>query len=144
MLKKVPVFVFIVGLTLVLLLSGFANGDLPPRPTPMPTAVPTETAVSPVTGGFIQLQVTTAADKAGLWTVVQWQDGNKDWHTVEGWQGTFNPDGMVTWWVAPADLGKGPFRWQLLDAEGGTSLAVSEAFTLPASDGQVLAVTVGE
>jgi hypothetical protein len=50
-LKRVPVFVFIVGLTLVLLLSGFANGDLPPRLTPTPT----ETAVAPVTGGFSQL-----------------------------------------------------------------------------------------
>ena len=77
-------------------------------------------------------------------TAVQWEGANNAWHTVEGWQGSFNPDGMVTWWVAPDDLGKGPFRWQLLDGEGGASLAVSEAFTLPASDGQVVAVTVGE
>ena len=53
-------------------------------------------------------------------------------------------DGLVTWWVAPADLGKGPFRWQLFDAEGGSLLAVSEAFTLSAGNGQVVAVTVEE
>jgi len=144
MLKKVPVFVFVVGLTLVLLLSGFANDDLPPRPTPLPTPVPTETAVSPVTGGFIQLQFNTTADKTGLWTAVQWEGVNDAWHTVAGWQGHFKPDGMVTWWVAPADLGKGPFRWQLLDGEGGELLAVSEPFTLPTSDGQVVTVAVEE
>ena len=144
MLKKVPVFALIVGLTVVLLLSGFANGDLPTRPTPVPTPVPTETAVLPVTGGFIQLHFATTADKTGLWTAVQWQDGNKDWHTVEGWQGSFNPDGMVTWWVAPADLGKGPFRWQVFDAEGGHALAVSEPFTLPVGNGQVVVVSAIE
>ena len=79
-----------------------------------------------------------------MWTAVQWQDANKAWHTVEGWQGRFNPDGMVTWWVAPADLGKGPFRWQVFDAEGGHALAVSESFTLPIGNGQVVVVSASE
>ena len=38
--------------------------------------------------------------------------------------------------------GEGPFRWQLFNEEGGELLAVSEAFALPASDGQVVAVAV--
>ena len=41
-------------------------------------------------------------------------------------------------------MGKGPFRWQLFDGEGGELLAVSEPFALPTTDGQIVAVTVEE
>ena len=51
---------------------------------------------------------------------------------------------MVTWWVALADLGKGPFRWQVFDGEGGHALTVSEAFTLPIGNGQVVVVSAIE
>lgn len=139
-------FVFVAAVLLVMATTAFlphAPAELPPRPTAVSTAVPTvdpPTAVTSPTGGFIQLHLTTTVDTTGLWTAVQWQDADNNWHTVEGWQGTFNPDGMVTWWVAPVDLGKGPFRWQVFEGEGGTQLVVSDAFYLPESTLQTVVV----
>jgi hypothetical protein len=77
------------------------------------------------------------------WTAVEWQDGEGNWHTVEGWQGNFDhalPEGdrhfgLKTWWVAPRDLGTGPFRWVVYAEGGGAYLARSEAFALPATLG---------
>ena len=52
---------------------------------PLPTMTPTPGPVSPATGAVIALRVKPTDVK--LWTVVQWQDGNDKWHTVEGWRG---------------------------------------------------------
>ncbi len=149
-LSKQIFVAFVMALLLVMATTAFMPAtmasDLPPRPTAVPTmAVPTAvppTVVAPLSGGLIQLQLSTTADTTELWTAVQWQDANKDWHTVEGWQGAFSPAGVVTWWVASADFGTGPFHWQLLEGEGGSLLTVSEAFYLPEGNGQVVVVTV--
>jgi hypothetical protein len=109
---------------------------LPPRPTPGPTATPgNPAAVVGLSGAYIELQVPTA--HSAWWTTVQWQDGQRNWHDVTTWQGGLDEInsglGVKTWWVAPADLGKGPFRWVVSDVQGGPVVAISEAFNLPAS-----------
>jgi hypothetical protein len=111
------------------------SAQLPPRPEPrQPTARP------PKLYGAIELHVTSA--QPGLWIVVQWQDAFGDWHDVEGWQGTLDEGDLKTWWVDEDDLGKGPFRWDLRQGIGGASVAVSESFYLPQSNGQVVKVEV--
>ncbi len=112
-----------------------AAGDLPPRP-PVPTAEP---PVPVVTGAFIRLETTPAA--AGLSTGLQWRDLFGRWHDVDGWRGETEPDGSKLWWVAPRDLGSGPFRWLVIDAKGKT-LGSSAPFDLPARTGETLPVVV--
>ncbi len=106
---------------------------LPPRPTVEPVIE------SAKPGAYIQLQasgVTVGTD--GVWTMLQWGDGANNWYDVSGWQGTIEPDGTRTWWVAPGDMGTGPFRWLVLTEEGGSVLATSESFDLPELDRHVL------
>ncbi len=119
-------------------------GPTPPLPTPKPAT----------TGALIELQLYLdsawpwqIAHWQQLWTVVQWQDGLGDWHDVEGWQGgletlTVGDDGFWgqrLWWVAPGDLGKGPFRWVIYAApdKAGEMLVASKPFYLPSSSGQI-------
>ncbi len=120
---------------------------LPPRPTPtvVPTAVPTaappvRSLLPAVEGGTITLRVT--APPAGLWTTVEWQDAIGNWHQVEGWQGTLDADQSKTWWVAKADLGKGPFRWVGYERYGGQRWAQSLSFYLPAINRQKVEVAL--
>lgn len=117
-------------------------GALPPRPTPGPT--PVIVSGQPGQGASIELHVPAA--RSSGWTAVQWQDAQKNWNTVTGWQGTFDEIksgvGSKLWWVAPADLGKGPFRWAIYSAPGGQLLAASEAFNLPARSKTKTIVTV--
>jgi len=105
--------------------------SLPPRPTPGPT--PVVITGQPGQGASIELHVPAAQTR--WWTAVQWQDAQKNWNTVTGWQGIFDEIdsgvGAKLWWVAPGDLGKGPFRWAIYSAPGGQLLAASEAFNLP-------------
>ena len=123
---------------------------LPPRP---PTATPT----SIVRGASIVLELTFGDDWPDrgwdwqeLWTVVEWQDEDGDWHVVEGWQGTLNEVtvkggvviGQKAWWVAEANLGSGPFRWLVYHQQDGALLAASETFDLPDSVGELVAVDV--
>lgn len=119
-----------------------ASAALPPRPTPGPT--PVAITGQPGQGATIELQVPAA--QANWWTTVQWQDAQKNWHTVTGWQGSFDAiksgAGSKLWWVAPVDLGKGPFRWTISAAPGGQLLATSEAFNLPAQSKTKTVVTV--
>jgi hypothetical protein len=123
----------------------FANAlaplaTLPPRPTAVPTVTvtPLPVYVPPMVGGSIELRIPSAP--AGLWTVVQWQDGLGGWHDVEGWQGTL-VDGWQIWWVARRDFRKGPFRWIVYqDLTKGALLAVSQSFNLPTSDGDLVRV----
>ena len=81
-----------------------------------------------------------------LWTVVQWRDDRGYWHNVEGWQGTLDEvqDGVgeKVWWVAEADLGKGPFRWLVYQERDGRLLVASDSFYLPSDVGRVALVEV--
>jgi hypothetical protein len=109
-----------------------APAALPPRPGPI--SGPSNN------GGLIQLQLANV--RATVWTVVQWQDALGGWHDVEGWRGTLdsisNGTGYKTWWVAPGDFGKGPFRWVVYDLIGGQLLVSSEAFNLPSNSHQMI------
>jgi len=130
--------------------------DLPPRP-------PTPTPSSPATSGGPEVTASVALRAAfpddwpwaevgwqDVWTRVEWQDPEGEWHAVAGWQGTLDAvsmdDGTVighkTWWVDEADLGTGPFRWVVLDQEE-TVLGMSEPFSLPALRKGTTAVEVG-
>jgi hypothetical protein len=85
---------------------------------------------------------------AGLWTGVQWQDGLGDWHAVQSWQGTLDAvvdgEGSKLWWVAQAQWGQGPFRWELYQGQGGPVLARSGPFSLPRLANQTVRVQVAE
>jgi hypothetical protein len=118
-----------------LVLAGVAQADgLPPRP-PVPET-------SAAVGGYIELQLPT--NQILLWTAVQWQDSLGGWHTVQGWQGTLDSlsagVGNKRWWVAPADFGKGPFRWQVYQLFGGQLLATSDSFNLPSGSNKIVVV----
>ncbi len=105
---------------------------LPPRPTlAAPTATPSA-LISAAKGYLIRLVADSSL--TGLWTSVEWQDALGKWHPVEGWQGTLEPDGTKTWWVAEADRGKGPFRWVIADRFHGEARAISPSFYLPTSN----------
>ncbi len=113
-----------------------APSGLPPRPTVEPTAVP-------VAGASIQLLLANATVGAdGVWTMIQWQDADGDWHDVEGWQGTVELDGTQTWWVDGTQLGTGPFRWRIYTEQDGSPLAISDDFYLPERSRMVMTVAV--
>ncbi len=117
-------------------------GSLPPRPTPGPT--PVVIRGQSAQGAAIELDVSAA--HWAWWTEVQWQDAQKNWNTVTGWQGSFDTIvsgvGSKVWWVATTDLGKGPFRWAIFAAKGGPLLAASQPFNLPARSRTRTVVTV--
>lgn len=131
-----------------------STGDMPPRPTAQmtptgmpsvaPSSVPLPTVTTmadlplPPSGGLIILTAQANHQISGsLWTIVQWQDLEGRWHTVEGWQGAFNEQRQVIWWVAPEDLGKGPFRWVVYETSTGNEvLTVSGTFFLPVNSGE--------
>ena len=120
--------------------------QLPPRPTPQPTAAPEQDDAP--TRARIELHARFSADWPGeekpwqaLWTVVQWQDPDLGtWSDVASWQGGLDNvvnDGAAsvlgykTWWVGGSDRGKGPFRWEVYQERDGLLLATSESFNLP-------------
>ncbi len=113
-------------------------GVLPP---PRPTLTPTPQSS---TGSYIELRVPT--DNINLWTVVQWQDGEGNWHDVESWRGILDEihehKGDKIWWVLPGEYGDGPCRWQVYDRAGGKLLATSHAFYLPTANRHVIAEVV--
>jgi hypothetical protein len=100
-----------------------AKPTVPPKATSQPTIVPTlpSSDAGREKGGVIELLAGLPSSGTvrlrEVFTVVQWQDGNGDWHDVEGWRG--QPDNIVgrtalkTWWVSEDDLGTGPFRWRV-------------------------------
>lgn len=100
----------------------------------------TPASASGLSGAFIELEAKPM--RAGLWTRVQWQDALGNWHAVAGWQGAFNPDQRVLWYVGAEHLGKGPFRWLVYEGETGGLLATSDPFDLPSHPGDVLRVPV--
>ncbi len=141
-----------------------APAALPPRPSPTPTNEPVVTPpATPPTGvptsqpahrapaasALIRLQAYFDPARIPwqtLWTVVQWQDGQGEWHNVDGWQGTFDEvtgnEGQKVWWVAKAHLGTGPFRWMIYNSNTGKIFAVSNHFYLPAALDQAVIVQV--
>jgi hypothetical protein len=119
------------------------SGVLPPRATPKPTSGnnghDSDHSGSPL-GGYIELK--TQPTQPGRWTVVQWQDSQGNWHNVEGWRTHANSAGQVRWWVAPAQFGQKPFRWQVFESQGGALLNSSQIFTLPAKTNDIVNVVV--
>lgn len=114
-----------------------AGGQPPARPAarptvqPLPTSAPRTPLEAP--GGHIQLSADATA--IGLRAVVQWQGGDGRWYDVDGWRSEMH--GVATeWWVAPKDLGKGPFRWVAYRAGEAQPQRVSETFMLPKDLGQ--------
>ena len=65
---------------------------------------------------------------------------------MEGWQGVLDEfqdgEGKKVWWVAKADLGKGPFRWVIYQDQGDDPLATSEPFYLPSLAGAITRIQV--
>ena len=132
--------------------------DATPSPTPTvtPTQEPTPSATAPSPapdgkGGIIQLLVRPVSDEQPtarqwqtLWTIVQNQDTRGEWQDVQAWQGTLDEvkaaQGIKSWWVAPENLGEGPFRWQVYERRAGSLLATSESFYLPAEVDQIVQV----
>jgi hypothetical protein len=102
---------------------------LPPRPGPQPFPLSSPSESESSDGGYIELRVRPT--QAGLWTIVQWQDDQGDWHDIEGWQGTLDEGSKKVWWVDPGAFGKGPFRWVIYQGQQGRQLAQSEPFYLP-------------
>jgi hypothetical protein len=81
-----------------------------------------------------------------LWTVVEWQDGDGTWHTVEGWQGHIGRvsenTGWTRWWLESDLFGQGPFRWVVYARPDGPMLAYSRPFDLPSQTGETVTVAV--
>ena len=120
---------------------------LPTTVPPLPVATPTIVVVadSPKVvdpGGHIQLDVViTDVKMLNLKALVQWQGPKGEWHDVEGWQSVLTSPN-ITWWVAPADFGKGPFRWALYCVNRTQPNYVSERFWLPQSAGDWVRVQI--
>ena len=109
-----------------------------PTPTAISVSTPIATAV-PADSAAIYLH--TEPSIIGLWTAVQWLDGD-EWRDVVGWQTSLNESGMVAWAVAEANFGERPFRWLLYDRQGGELIAASDPFALPDHEHQIVRVTV--
>lgn len=101
----------------------------PALPTATPVAHEQQTAVAAIV-------LISDGDVGGLETAVQWQGEYRNWHTVEGWQAPFNEYKQVTWAVAAADYGKGPFRWVIY--ENDVAIENSSDFYLPNSGDDVV------
>ncbi len=129
-----------VGLMSIILVAPFSTSAapaLPPRPSPTPEPPP----VPGVTGGFILLRPDFPL-RPGYWTMIQWLAGDGTWADVDGWRGHFSQNGVVIWWVGADHLGEGPFRWLVLESEGGDLLTMSDPFDLPTSAGRIVVVEV--
>ena len=121
---------------------GIAVPTFTPLAPPQPTVPPPVVAPTPLpTVGFIVLQV-EPPPQAGAWAAVQWQDAQGTWHDVEGWRRPLQM-GKQIWEVFPSEFGKGPFRWLVLQGQGGPVLGESSPFFLPSSIGQTVRVSVG-
>lgn len=138
------------------------QADLPSRPTRTP--VPTARPETKPRGATIELCVEFPSDwpwhevhwQEDLRTVVQWRtqadedSSSGTWYDVKGWQGhlerVFTEGNQVVgckqWWVAKTDLGKGPFRWQVLLEDADYLLTTSETFDLPRASGDFTSVRV--
>lgn len=127
MRKNVSTVVIVIGVIFAALSSLAFQASImteePPRP---PTA-------TPIVGTRIILSLENQSScSTARWTAVQWQDEFGKWNDVEGWQGTFDQNCQVVWWLGPEHYGSGPFRWVVYESvERKQELATSEAFNLP-------------
>ncbi len=138
----------LVAMALLIAISGSASGvlaapsSLPPRPTPIPTRAPGPAESKP-RGGWIELRV-QAINRPNISSVVQWQDGQGEWHDVDSWRGEFDEVvysvGTKTWWLEEWLFGAGPFRWVVYDQTSGQVLARSAPFTMPREHRQTVSV----
>jgi len=117
---------------------------LPPRPQPAPTPTEPRPNDADDTGAprGARIELLPIPPLPNLWTEVEWQDGEGQWHTVPGWRGSYNRTGRVSWFVDQKDFGKGPFRWVVTETEDGEIVGSSEPFYLPGSADEVLRVEV--
>jgi hypothetical protein len=132
-------------------------------------AIPTNTpaGMAPVNFGFSTITLHAPGAPAGAWVGVQWRGQGGTWTDVEGWQAPLDTTNTVTnnaagdavdgaaadaetttatpfkqWAVFERDYGRGPFRWVISSARGGTVLATSPNFFLPTGNGANLTLTV--
>jgi hypothetical protein len=105
--------------------------ELPPRPPIEPKHEQPQPQ-----GAAIRLWIENSAPS--LWTEIQWQDTQGNWHKVDGWRGTLDDDNTKQWWVGPEIFAAGPFRWLVYDTEGGTLVASSLEFYLPVTNRQLI------
>lgn len=121
-----------------------ANAQLPDRPQPglperpSPPQYPNDDEGGE-SGAHIKLYVEPAAQK--YWTEVEWQDGQGNWHLVEGWRG-YTSNGAVRWFVREAHFGQGPFRWQVYEEKEGILLNHSAPFFLPKMAQEIVEIKV--
>lgn len=108
------------------------------RPTMPPLYTPTPAPPWQAPGAHIVLN---APEAAGLRAVVQWQGSDGRWYDVDGWRSE-RADAPITWWVSPADFGKGPFRWVAYRMNSATPASASAPFMLPVAVRDELTVTL--
>lgn len=76
----------------------------------------------------------STANLQNFWTIVQWGDGLGTWYDIARWQGPFDSvsgaNARKTWPIEPILLGRGIFRWQVLQGKAGSVVATSETFYL--------------
>jgi serine/threonine protein kinase len=116
-----------------------ATATTPPTLAPPPLPPPITPTPTTVDMGFIELRVQPA--QAGLWALVQWQDGPGNWNNVDGWWSALR-GGIQVWEVFPPQFGTGPFRWVIYQGNNGPVLETSDAFYLPRSVGETIRVDV--
>jgi hypothetical protein len=135
---QLPKIGLIIAASLLLLalslLPRSASADLPDRPTP-------PSKKEEKSGRNVGAHIALHADGLTGWSVVQWQDSDGNWQTVEGWQGNLEA-GRAVWWVHPKDFNTGPFRWVVLTEANGTVIATSDPFMLPREHYQYQSVFV--
>jgi hypothetical protein len=164
--KRLAIWFTTLGAVLLLMwsasanLAGVAEGAIAAVPTstrpPTPEAPATDgsggkDSLSLPAGGTITLHARFSAQWPwyewpwqDVWTRVEWQDNDGEWHAVTGWRGALDSIatdgeryvGEKSWWVYQSHLGRGPFRWAVYTHEGGDLIARSEAFQLPDEVGE--------
>lgn len=121
--------------------AGSGSGGAGSCATAAPTTLPAAELLYPrLSGAFIELQAEPL--RPDYWTRLQWQDAHGRWNDIDGWQGKFNPNRRVLWYVGPERLGERPFRWLIYATRDGALLGVSRPFALPARGGEILRVGV--
>lgn len=118
-----------------------AGPTLPSRDRPAPDSPPdSDDDDGEPPGAYIELQ--TQPPQINLWSMVQWQDSDGNWHNVDGWQGRLNGNGSRRWWVSPRDFGKGPFRWRVVRGPNEPVVGESAVFNLPDEGMEVMIINV--
>lgn len=115
---------------------------LPPRPNPPSHESNSDQSKDSVRNAGAWITLYTIPYQPGLWTIVQWSDGVNNWLDSNGWQGSYNQEDHVSWFVEQKDFGKGPFRWVVDDGPGGRLLATSQVFYLPTKADEVIRIEV--